>query len=117
MRARGARSRAARAHREGNVLQHAEVREQHPVLERDPDRPPLGRKIVDRFVVEHDGAARGGDEPDDRFDDRRLAGAVRTQERDGLVVPGGERRGDGHVAAGNLDRGLEHRRAALSGAP
>ena len=90
--ARGARTRAARPHREGHVLEHAEMGEQHAVLEGDPDRPPFRRQIVDRLVVEQDASVCGRDQPGDRLDDRRLAGAVRTEDREGLAVAGGERR-------------------------
>ena len=111
--ARGARSGAARPHRERHVLQHAEVREQHAVLE----RALLGREVVDRLGVEEDPAGRSGDQPRDRLDDRGLAGAVGTEERECLTVAGGERRGDRHVAATNLDLRVEGHRAVVSGAP
>jgi hypothetical protein len=91
--------------------------EEHAVLEGDPDRPPFRRQIVDRLVVEHDAGIRGRDQPGDRLDDRRLAGAVRTEDREGLAVAGGERRRDRHVATTYLDLRLQDHRPALSGAP
>ena len=92
---------AARAERERDVLERRQVREQQQVLEHDADRPlaragratPLAASSSDE-TVEHDRALARRQQPGDRRDERRLAGAVRPEEGDRLAGLGLERGAD-----------------------
>ena len=83
----GCLGRAARPKAERHVLQDRQVGEQQVVLEAHADPASLGRELVDAFAVELDRGALGGfDEARERFDHGGLAGAVGSQEREGLAV-------------------------------
>ena len=61
--------------------------EQQVVLEAHADPASLGRELVDAFAVELDRGVFGGfDEARERFDHGGLAGAVGSEEREGLAV-------------------------------
>ena len=83
----GCLGRAARPKAERHVLQDRQVGEQQVVLEAHADPASLGWELVDPFAVELDRGAFGGfDEARERFDDGGLAGAVGSEEREGLAV-------------------------------
>ena len=67
------------------------MREEQVVLEHDADRAPLGRHehalaVVEHHTVELDAAAVDGDETGERAQERRLARAVRAEDRDRLAL-------------------------------
>ena len=83
-------ARAVRAEPERDVVERAEVREQHVVLEHHADGPPLrrderGAAVVEHHAVELDPAGVDRYEAAQRAQHRRLAGAVRAEQRDGLT--------------------------------
>ena len=79
---------APRREPEPEVLLHGELGEEPPPLrdERDTARAiALGRSSAERGHREADLAARERDEPHDRVERRRLAGAVRADQADDLA--------------------------------
>src|SRR5581483_6200274 len=83
---------AARAEAERDVRHRAQVREEEQVLECDRDRALLGGhedargRIVERHAVDPKRAGVERDQAGERVHDRRLAGAVRAEERDQLAA-------------------------------
>ena len=97
---------------EADVLDDGELREDLSAL-RHQDEPaagdPVRRQRVDAPVVEHDRSRDRAQEPRQRPHGRRLAGAVRAQQRDGLARPHVEMEavedGRGAVAGGQVEDG------------
>ena len=88
---RVASPRRAAAQAEGDVVDHAHVVEQESVLEHDTDRSlprrneTPGRRIVEDLTVELDATAVDRVQAGDGPHQRRLSGAVRSDEHDQLT--------------------------------
>src|SRR5262249_54998375 len=104
---------AACAQTEGDILDRSEVREQRVVLEHVADRPALRRYpraapwIVEYLSVERDASRVDGEQAGDRPQHRGLAGAVRTEQGDGLARCGFERDVECQRAERQSDSGVE----------
>ncbi len=68
----------------GDVLRHRHVREQRVILEHDAGPAPARRQMVDGLVIEQHAALALPDEAGNDAQQRGLAAAGRTQQRDEL---------------------------------
>ena len=97
---------------ERHVLQRAEMREQRLVLEHETDRATIGRRprathrVVEHASVDRDPSAVERQQPGERAQQRRLAGAVRPDQHDRLAGLGIEPDVEGERAEPDADAGL-----------
>ena len=102
------------------VLVHGHQREVATALRHEPDaelQPLLGRQPLDRLPPEVRGAAEMAVEAVDRAQQRRLAGAVRPDDRGDAAGRDGDREIDHHRLVGVADRELVEGEDRLSHGP
>ena len=91
---------ALAAQPEGDVFEHGHVQEQRVLLEHGVDRPSMRRQRRDVFAMQPDRAGADVFEPGDAAQERGLAAAGGSEEREELAVADRERDPvqGGHVA-------------------